>query len=231
MSTALFEKSARRRDRFEVELASGDHLSQREFHRLYLKSSIKKAELIDGVVYVASPVRADAHGDQDNKLAGWLMLYVASTPGVRAISNSTVILDDENEVQPDELLMIQGPMGQASLNNKGYLTSAPEFVAEVAASSAHIDLHSKLKLYERHGVKEYLVWNTSGQELRWFIRKGNRFVKLAAQQGILRSKVFPGLWLNAPAMLAFDLATVIATLQEGLQSKEHAAFVKMLGKQ
>ncbi|MFT3880938.1 MAG: Uma2 family endonuclease [Gemmatales bacterium] len=230
MSTALFEKSARKRDQFEVELASGDHLSQREFHRLYSQSSIHKAELIDGIVHVASSVQADNHSYQHNKLAGWLMLYEAATPGVRASNNSTVILDDENEVQPDELLMIQSPMGQASMNNKGYLTSAPEFVAEVAASSAHIDLHSKLKLYERHGVKEYLVWNTGGQEIRWFIRKGSRFVKLAAQQGILRSRVFPGLWLNEPAMLAFDLATVIATLQEGLQSKEHATFVKMLGK-
>lgn len=230
MSTALLRKTVGEQVRPEVELSSGDHLAQREFHRLYSQSSIHKAELIDGVVYVASPIRADVHSYQDNKLSGWLMLYEAATPGVAAHTNATVILDDENEVQPDELLMIQGPMGQASRNNKGYLTSAPEFVAEVAPSSAHIDLHSKLKLYERHGVKEYLVWNTGGQELRWFIRKGSRFVKLSAQQGILRSKVFPGLWLNEPAMLAFDLATIIPTLQEGLQSKEHRAFVKLLGK-
>lgn len=230
MATAIFEKSARKRDRIEPDLASGDHLSQREFHRLYSQSSIHKAELIDGVVYVASPIRADAHSYQDNKLSGWLMLYEAATPGVGAYNNATVILDDENEVQPDSLLMIQGSMGQASRNNKGYLISAPELVVEIAASSAHIDLHSKLKLYERHGVKEYLVWNTGGEEIRWFIRKGSRFVKLSAQQGILRSKVFPGLWLNEPAMLTFDLASVIATLQEGLLSKEHAAFVKLLGK-
>ena len=212
-------------------LESGDRLTRREFERRYLSAPhIKKAELIEGVVYVASPLRFASHAEPHGNLMGWFWTYKIATPGVRLGDNPTVRLDLDNEPQPDAVLLIdENAGGRSRLGDDGYLEGAPELVAEIAASSAAYDLYDKKTAYRRNEVKEYIVWQVLEPKLDWFILREGVYESLVADNsGIIRSEIFPGLWLTVSALLAGDMAKVLTVLQEGLNSPEHAAFVKQL---
>ena len=215
-------------------LQAGDRLTRVEFERRYeAMPHIKKAELIEGVVYMPSPVRMRRHGSPHSHLIGWLVQYEAMTPGVLVGDNVTVRLDDVNEPQPDAVLMIDpARRGQASLGEEDYIEGAPELVAEVSGSSAVFDLQTKLPIYRRNGVREYLVWRVLDQEIDWFHSETGQFKRLAADSaGVLRSLTFPGLWLDAPALLRGEMLRVLEVLGQGLGSPEHAAFVGRGGDQ
>jgi Uma2 family endonuclease len=206
-------------------------LTRDEFERRYeAMPDLKKAELIEGVVYMPSPVRHLRHGQPHFQLIGWLAAYQAATPGVQGGDNTTARLDLDNEPQPDALLMIDPARGgQARRGDDDYIEAAPELVAEVSASTASFDLHTKLNVYRRSGVREYLVWRVLDGEIDWFSLQAGQYVRLAPDaQGLLRSEVFPGLWLDAAALLRGDLAAVLAVVQQGLATPEHAAFVAKL---
>jgi len=212
-------------------LENGDTLTRAEFERRYeAMPHLKKAELIEGVVYVPSPVRHRYHGHQHTHLIGWLVQYEANTPGVEASDNVTVRLDLDNEPQPDALLFIDPTCGgQSRIDADGYIEDAPELVAEVAASSASYDLHTKLRVYRRNGVREYIVWRVLDQEIDWFVLRAGQYERLPLDAaGLYRSEAFPGLWLDPAALLRGDLATVLAIVQRGLASPEHAAFATRL---
>jgi Uma2 family endonuclease len=178
---------------------------------------------------MSSPVSSAYHGVPHFDLIGWLAFYRASTPGVLGADNATVRLDEDNEPQPDALLRIAPPHGGQSGDEDDTIRGAPELAAEVAASSASDDLHDKLRAYKRNGVKEYLVWRTWDGALDWFILCEGRYDRLTPDpDGILRSRVFPGLWLDAPALLAGNLARVFEVAQQGIQSPEHCQFVEQL---
>jgi Uma2 family endonuclease len=140
-------------------LESGDRLSRAEFWRRYdAHPEIKVAELVEGSVYVGSPVRWTEHAEPRGCLVGWATTYCASTPGVRCGDNATVRLDNDNVVQPDVLLLVAPELGgRCQESQDGYLEGPPELVVEVAASSASYDLHQKLRVYQRSGIQEYLV--------------------------------------------------------------------------
>jgi len=200
-------------------LESGDRLTRPEFERRYrAMSQLKKAELIDGVVYVASPVRIQKHANPHARMITWLGVYEAATPGVMLGDNSTVRLDAENEPQPDALLRIdQAWGGQSRISEDDYIEGAPELIVEIAASSASYDLHDKMQAYRRNGVREYLVWLTQEQQFRWDILREEGYVQQQPDpQGILSSQVFPGLQLAVTALLAGDMQRVLAVLQEGI---------------
>jgi len=210
-------------------LENGDQLTRPEFERRYgAMPHLKKAELIEGVVYVPSPVRYEGHGRQHSALNGWLVVYSASTPGVGVGDNTTVRLDLDNELQPDVLLRLTNG-GQSCVAADGFIEGPPELVAEVASSSVAYDLHQKLDVYRRHGVREYIVWRTVDNAIDWFILRDVRYERLSPREAeIYQSETFPGLWLDAAAMLQGDLAGVLKTLGEGIASPEHAEFVQQL---
>jgi len=159
----------------------------------------------------------------------WLGVYWSTTPGVEAGDNATVRLDLENEPQPDAFLRILPACGGQSRDSGEYVGGAPELIAEVAASSASYDLHDKLRAYQRNGVCEYVVWRVWDRAIDWFVLREGHFERLAPDSaGYYRSEVFPGLWLDAAALIRGDLARVLAVLQEGLSSPEHAQFVDRL---
>ena len=209
-------------------LENGDRLSRFEFERRYeAMPHLKKAELVEGVVYMASPLRIKSHGEPHGFLATWLGTYQAFTPSVVLGIEPTVRLDLENEPQPDAVLLVPGR--QATIGADDYIEGAPELVVEVAASSAAIDLHDKKRAYRRNQVQEYLVWRTLDRQLDWFVLKADDYVvQLPNEQGIVRSRTFPGLWLAVSALLAGEMATVLSVLQQGLNSPEHQAFVQQL---
>lgn len=212
-------------------LESGDRLSRVEFERRYhLHPEIKKAELIEGEVYVASPVHVKKHGNPHFDLVAWAGVYRAATPGVIGSDNATVRLDLENEPQPDILLRLEPALGGKSYSTEDdYLEGAPEFVVEVAASSASYDMNKKKRMYARNGVREYLVAQAYEQRVDWFVLRPEGYEALPPdEQGVVRSEVFPGLWLATEAVWQGDLRKMLAVLQEGLASAEHADFVKFL---
>lgn len=145
----------------------------------------------------------------------------------------TVRLDLDNEPQPDGVLFIEERLGgQAHLTEDDYLEGAPELMVEVAASSAAYDLHDKKKAYRRNGIQEYIVWQIFENKLDWFSLSKGEYVPLEPDEaGVVQSQVLPGLWLAVPALLEGDMARVLAVLQQGLSSPEHADFVKRLSQQ
>ena len=176
-----------------------------------------------------SPARLQSHSRPHLHLALWLGAYEAATPGTAAADNATVRLDLDNEPQPDVLLYIlPGRGGRIRISDDDYLEGASEWIGEVASSTASYDLHSKLNAYRRNQVREYLVVLPTQREVRWFELRADRYELLAEESGILRSRQFPGLWLNVPALLAGDAAGVLATLRTGLDTPEHAGFVQGL---
>ncbi len=215
-------------------LESGDRLTRHEFERRYQAMPyIKKAELVEGVVYVASPVRMANHGRPHAALVGWLMVYKAATPGVDLGDNATVRLDADNEPQPDALLRIEPEVGGNSrTSDDDYVEGAPELIAEIAASSASYDLNDKLNAYRRNGVQEYIVWQMYENRLDWYSLQEGRYVPLEPDAaGVIRSQIFPGLWLVVNALREGNLAEVLAVLQQGLQTAEHQTFVERLSQQ
>ena len=214
-------------------LKDGDRLTRAEFERRYMAMpDLKKAELIEGVVHVASPVRQRYHGRQHSHLNFWLCAYEGSSPGAEVGDNSTVRLDLDNMPQPDCLLFVQPEYGgKVCIDDDGYIEGAPDLVAEVAASSVSLDLGSKLTAYRRNGVREYVVWKVLQRQIEWYVNRAESFEPLLPEaDGIHRSTVFPGLWLDPAALVRGDVNAVLALVQEGLRSPEHVNFVAQLEK-
>ncbi|MGE3807677.1 MAG: Uma2 family endonuclease [Gemmataceae bacterium] len=211
-------------------LQNGDRLTRVEFERRWLAMPhLKKAELINGVVYVAAALRFDQHGGPHFNVIGWLAIYTMSTPGVLGGDNSSLRLDDRNEPQPDAFLMIAPDYGgQAAIDGEGYVTSGPELIVEVAASSASYDLHDKLDTYRRHRVREYVVWRVLDQEIDWFVLRKDRYQKQKPTRGIQRSSILPGLWLDVQGLIKGDMPRVAEVARRGIETKEHAGFAARL---
>jgi len=208
-------------------LEAGDRLSQSEFLRRYnAMPKCEHAELVEGVVYMASPVAAETHGEPHFSLIGWLFQYRARTPAVYGGDNSTLLLDVDNAPQPDAYLRLGTERSGQSRIEDGYVVGAPELVAEVSASTASYDLHDKLHAYRRNGVCEYLVWRTWDQEVDWFLLQDGVFQPQQSDKGIYRSQSFPGLWLDTRALLANDMASVLDCLQQGMESSDYKVFAE-----
>ncbi|MBW4563573.1 MAG: Uma2 family endonuclease [Mojavia pulchra JT2-VF2] len=214
-------------------LESGDRLTRREFERRYhAMPNTKKAELIEGVVYMASPLRFKSHGKPHGDLIIWLGNYKVATPGVELGDNATVRLDLDNEFQPDVLLLIDEQFGgQTHISDDDYVEGAPELIAEVAASSAANDLYDKKRVYRRNGVQEYIVWQVFENKIDWFTLENGEYIALDADpNNIIKSHIFPGLWLDVAALLRGEMAQVLTALQQGLNSQEHQEFLHRLSK-
>jgi Uma2 family endonuclease len=212
-------------------LSSGDRLTRPEFERRYeAMPEIKKAELVEGVVYVASPVRFKNHAKPHAQIIGWLLNYSAATLGVEIGDNPTLRMDVDNEPQPDAVLLLDPELGgRARLSEDDYVEGAPELIIEIAASSAAYDLHDKKRAYRRNGVQEYVVWQIYEKRIDWWELYEGEYLPLDADEaGVIRSKVFPGLWLDTSALVAGKVEQVLATLRNGIEADEHAAFVARL---
>jgi Uma2 family endonuclease len=211
-------------------LEAGQHLDQPTFHERYEAMPPEtRAELVGGVVYMPSPMRLD-HAETSWIVAGWLFHYARVTPGIRSGGGATIKLDRQGEPEPDSVLFVPAELGgQSQADPEGYLTGAPELIVEVARSSRTYDLRDKKVDYERAGVVEYLVVELIPNRVHWFRRSAKRLAALRpGPDGIYRSKVFPGLWLDPKALYAKDLDRLIHVLEEGLATPEHAAFVAKL---
>lgn len=229
-STRARPPSRRSFEQRPTSLENGDHLDQPTFHARYLKTPQDfRAELIGGVVYVSSPMKK-RHGRMHSHVMRWLLGYEEATLGTEVLDNTTDILGEDSEPQPDAcLLLLPEKGGQTRETPDGYLEGAADFIAEVSSSTEAIDLHAKKTDYERAGVKEYLVVALKQMRVFWFVSRRGKFRVLApSTDGILRSRAFPGLWLDPAALLRQDRRRLLQVLRQGLNSPEHAAWVAKL---
>jgi Uma2 family endonuclease len=177
-----------------------------------------------------SPTRLRRHGCPHSRVNWWLTSYEAATPGVLSASNASVRMDVDNMPQPDAFLLIDPARGgQTRISDDDCVEGAPELIAEVTASSASYDLYEKKNAYRRNGVREYVVLLTEENRVLWFVLRDGQFADLPADSaGMFRSEIFPGLWLDASALVAGNLAQVQNLLEQGVATPEHAEFVRRL---
>ncbi len=201
-------------------LKTGDRLSRNEFERRYeAMPTGKKAELLEGIVYVVSSVRAKYHARPHAVMMHWLGDYWLATPGTDLLDNSTVRMDPHNEPQPDVLLRLES--SNSRIDSDDYVEGSPELVVEISGSTTAWDSSSKFAIYRRNGVQEYLIWKTEAQEILWYsLQAGEYDLLLPDTEGILRSQVFPGLWLDGSALLNSQFSAVMTCGQRGLQTPE-----------
>ena len=211
-------------------LQNGDRLTRVEFERRWeALPELKKAELIDGVVYMPAALRDDQHGGPHGSIMGWLWTYACNSPGVKLSDNASVRMDNDNMPQPDAHLRLPPQLGSTARLEDGYVAGAPDLVVEVSASSASLDMHLKFDLYRRGSVREYIVWRVLDEEIDWFVLHEGNYEPLSLDaEGWLKSQLFPGLWLQ-PQVLLYGLPTAIyAMAHAGLGSPEHQTFVREL---
>lgn len=211
-------------------LENGDCLTQAEFERRYrAMPQLKKAELIEGMVFMAAALRANSHGNPHALVIAWLGVYYAATPGTYLADNTTVRLDMDNEPQPDALLRIEPAAGGRSrITEDDYIQGAPELIVEIAASSAAYDMNVKLNAYRRNAVQDYIVWQMVENRILWFHLVEGQYERLEPSQGLIESPTFPGLVLAVEAMQQRELATVLAQLQKSLGTAAHQAYIQRL---
>jgi Uma2 family endonuclease len=212
-------------------LQGGDHLTSVEFERRWdAMPNLKVAELLDGIVYLPQTGSHTNHAGPCARLISWTGFYTVETPGVDGGCHSTLRLDERNEPQPDVLLMIEPSSGgRTRIDDDDFVANAPDWIGEVTATSASYDLHVKLDVYRRHGVREYVVWRVFDREIDWFVLRGGQYERLPlSEDGLYRSEFFPGLWLDPQALIAEDLPKLQAIVQRGLATREHQQFVEQL---
>jgi len=212
------------------QLLNGDHLTVPEFERRYEATLNKRAELIEGIVVMSPPI-SYVHAESQSLLVEALVNYARRTPGVAWLANASLRLDGKNEYQPDVLLRIQsGSLAHSKVGADGLLEGSAELLAEIAVSSSAYDLHEKKTVYERCQVPEYIVWRVMDAQIHCFVLEQGAYVEAAPRaDGTVCSRIFPGLWLNFPALLAGDEVKILRVLEKGLRTPEHRAFLRKVG--
>jgi Uma2 family endonuclease len=212
-------------------LENGDKLTCHEFaQRLEAMPANTQAERIEGIVYIPAALRFRSHGRPHALVMAWLSDYWLATAGVELADNTTVRLDLDNDPQPNACLFIDEDYGgRVHVTEDDYLEGSPELIVEVAASSAAIDLHGKKQAYRRNGVDEYLVWQVLDRKVNWYRLQDGAYVEMSpSADGILKSRVFPGLWLAVEPWLAQNGRQIMQVLDQGLRSPEYLNFQQEL---
>ena len=210
-------------------LVDGDRLDRASFHERYeAMPEETRAELIGGVVYMASPLGLK-HGSSDPDVSYWLGHYRSFTPGIQVLANATVSFEEYGEHQPDLVLRIRPEHGGRTRDEGSFYAGGPELVVEISDSTLRLDLGPRLADYERAGVPEYIVLGVDPPRVLWHRRVEGRLVEVEPDEdGIYRSKIFPGLWLDPAALLAGDLRRLREVVDLGVATEDHARFVREL---
>jgi Uma2 family endonuclease len=210
-------------------LVDGERLDRATFHERYAAMPEHiRAELIGGVVSMASPLGL-GHGRSNVPVVIWLDHYAELTTGVEVVENASVFLEDYGELQPDVILRILPENGGRTRDQGRYYANGPELIVEIADTTLRKDLGPKLADYERAGVSEYIVFGIDPLLVRWHLRVEGRLVEVEPDaDGIFRSKVFPGLWLDPAALLRGDRRRLREVVNLAVATAEHADFLRRL---
>ena len=191
-------------------------MSRDEFMRRWEQiPELKQAELIEGVVYLASPVSL-AHGSYDALFVQWLGRYsFAVQKGLKITTNTTVPIG-YSTFQPDIALF--HPANAEDADRK-YLEHVPDLVVEISHSSRSYDLGPKLAAYRSAGLRDYITVLLEDQRVEWRVLSGARYRLLQpAKDGILRSPNFPGLWLDTLALFPPNERRLFGAIDRGLEA-------------
>ncbi len=194
----------------------GDRLSRDEFlERWERMPALKKAELIDGVVYMPSPVSL-THSGYDGLSHLVLSSFAARTPGSGFFPNATWLML-ESAPQPDSCLCWLPPSGTLK-TIRDLATGVPDLIVEVSLSTRSYDLGPKLALYQKAGVPEYVALLVEEERIEWrVLEQGSYGLMQPDTDGIFRSRAFPGLWIESAAFWRKDQARLLAVLEQGLE--------------
>lgn len=197
----------------------GDRMTREDFLAQWEQMPrLKSVELIDGMVYMPSPVSME-HGRRDHQMQVLIGAYAARAGNCEALSNATWLML-ESAPQPDLALCLLPAHGGRTQVREGFASGSPELVVEITKSSRTYDLGPKLALYQRAAVSEYIAVLLEEQRIEWRKWKDGSFVLLAPDtDGILQSEVFPGLWLNERAFWDGDVSGMLRTLDAGLAAR------------
>ena len=198
----------------QIELQNGDRLSLNEFMwRWEQIPDLKHAELIEGVVYLASPVSLP-HGTYVALFIEWLGRYKFGVKsGLRTASDATLLLNG-SAFQPD-IALFRPSRGKSATK---YLEELPDLVVEVSYSSRSYDLGTKLAAYRSAGVREYITVLLEEQRVEWRVLSGTRYRLLPMPKDqILRSPHLAGLWLDTQALFPPDEERLFAGVELGLK--------------
>ncbi|MBI4910300.1 MAG: Uma2 family endonuclease [Acidobacteria bacterium] len=208
-------------------LITGERMSREEFlARWEQLPGLKNAELIEGIVYVPSPVSLH-HSDYALQAHGWLWTYAQATPGCVGGANGTWMML-ESAPQPDAALRILPEHGGQSGTWGKYAAGAPELALEICVTSTEVDFGPKLALYQRAGVREYITLETLLPKITWRVLRDGSYLELPRDpDGVYRSTIFPGLWLDAEAFWT-QRPRLLEVLRQGLATPEHAEFAARL---
>jgi len=209
-------------------LAPGDRMELKEFlERWDQLPELKFAELIDGVVYMPSAVSLP-HGDFD-RLAGSVFGYYRLRSGICSGSTNATWLMRESAPQPDLALYLQPEYGgQTKIGPRKLGSGIPELTVEVCISSRSYDLGPKLALNERVGVPEYLAILTEEKRFEWRTLVQDSYQFLQPDNGVFRSRILPGLWIDEPAFWRADGPRLLTVLEDGMDSPEFLEFKRKL---
>jgi hypothetical protein len=204
----------------------GDRLTLEEFlERWEQMPGLKFAELFDGVVYMPSPVSVE-HGRRDGLMQLLLATYAARTAVCVNITNATWLMGG-SAPQPDIAVRLLPEFGGMT-DTSGFLAvGAPELVVEICRSSRSYDLGPKLALYQRAGVPEYLAVLIEDQRIEWrYLEGGSYRLMQPDENGVFKSRIYPGLWVDETAFWAGDSPRSLEVLEAGLLSTECRDFLK-----
>ena len=210
-------------------LVAGQRLDQVTFHERYeAMPPGTRAELIDGVVFMPSPLGPE-HGRAHFPAVVWLSYYEENTPGVEGLDNTSTALGPKSEPQPDAQLRILPECRGRTVTDRRFVRGVPELIVEISHTTRYTDLGPKLDDYERAGVLEYVVRALEPDEVLWHVLEHGRLVlKPPDEDGLYRSRVFPGLWLDPGALLARDTRRLRDVLDLGMATPDHKTFVEQL---
>ena len=201
-------------------LRDGDNLTRDEFMRRWeAMPDVKCAELIDSVVYMPSPI-SRIHGDYHSRMSIWLGTYATVTPECLMLDAGTWLMSKDSAPQPDLALCILPEHGGQSGEEGAYCAGAPELIVEISHTTSTKDTGVKLRLYERSGVQEYLMVRPTKKQVTWLELVDGKYQEIAPDEdGLLRSRVFPGLWLDPKALWNRDLPGLAAAVQRGMAAR------------
>jgi hypothetical protein len=217
--------------RFVPPFENGDRLDQKTFHDLYERTPFRfRAELVDGIVYLKIPKPVRLRRRPRLSLSVWLGAYEAETEGVQIAMHATNILIDRNETHPYQTVIVDPALGgRTSINADDFVEGGAELLVEIAERSCSLPYHKKFEQYQKANVREYIIVNLESRNFNWFTNTANGFQPIKPNaDGIMKSRVLPGLWLDREATLNDNNKRVRAVLDSGLASPEHAKFVTKL---
>ena len=185
------------------------------------------ADLVGGVVHLWIRVTV-SHGQMSATLNGGIGLSRVGLTGIHGGVRTTTVLGDDSEVQPDATLRF--PIGGTSaVNDDDYLVGCPELVCDVVDTADAHALTARRADDERYGATEVVMVTVREPRVLWLVGEGDRLTERSPDaDGVYRSGVFPGLWLDPAALLAEDMQRLLDVLRQGLATPEHAAFAASL---